>query len=98
MSCQGFFFSSRAEPHSAGVLHGQTQRAILHHHEHQRSLKVYLSVERKKTNKKKKGSASAFQFAASRRKLVRSPRGYFYLQLPAGTEFNESLHAALAVP
>lgn len=45
----GFFFSSRAEPHSAGVLHGQTQRAILHQH----SLKVYLSVERKKTTKKK---------------------------------------------
>lgn len=36
--------------------------------------------------------------AASRRKLVRSPRGYFYLQLPAVTEFDESLHAALAVP
>lgn len=51
MSCQGFF-SSRAEPHSAGVLHGQTQRAILHHHEHQ-----CICLWREK----KKCSASAFQ-------------------------------------
>lgn len=76
-----FFFFAVTQSHTAGVLHGQTLRAmlLLQLPTPAQLESVFVCGEGKK---KKKTFGERVSVAASRRKLVSSPRGYFYLQHP----------------
>lgn len=90
-----FFFFAVTQSHTAGVLHGQTLRAML-------LLQLPTPAQLESVfvcgEEKKKRSASEFQLRQVGGNLSVHLGAIFICSIPAVTEFDESLHAALAVP